>query len=154
MLTNAEESKDAKCLKLSKKNAFCGAKYIILSQDGKDHVHEMEITICEGCSGPLINASVRYLWKLLGYKNYSSLKKDPRFLEIINEFKEHGVLNLSSYESECPQDIISNISIFLQGVGKLSLEELQVIVDLTDRAHSWEIHDLVELIGFREWLLN
>lgn len=153
MMNNTGESK-AKCIKLSKKNAFSGAKYIICSQENKDHIHEMEIILCSGCSAPLIRASVRFLWKLRGYKNYGSLKKDPKFLEIINEFKEHGVLNLSSYESECPQDIISNISIFLQGVGNLTVDELQVIVDLTDQAHSWEFHDLVELIEFREWLLN
>jgi len=129
-------------------------KYLIRSQEKQKHIHEIEIIPCEKCSGPLIKASVRFAWKLSGYKNNSSLKKEPKFLEIINEFKEHGVLNLSSYESECPQDIISNISIFLQGVGHLTLEELQVIVDLTDSAHSWEIHDLVELLKFREWFLD
>jgi hypothetical protein len=88
------------------------------------------------------------------YKNNSFLKKEPEFVKIIEEFKEHGVHNLSSYESKCPNDVISNISIFLQGVGKLTLEELQVIVDLTDHSHSWEIHDLEKLLEFREWLLN
>ena len=153
MLTNATEN-NAMCIKLSKQNACSGAKYLICSQKEKKHIHEMDIIPCKKCSGPLIKASTIFAWKLVGCKKNSSLKQDPKFLEIINDFKEHGVCNLPSYETKCSQDFISNISVFLQGVGRLTLDELQVIVDLTDHANSLEIHNLVELLEFREWLLN
>jgi hypothetical protein len=153
LISNAEERKVLR-IKISEKDTWFGAKHLILSQDGKEHIHESEIMPCGRCSGPLIRASERYAWKLYDYKNNDFLKKEPEFLEIINDFKIHGVRDLPSYENKCPQDVISNISIFLQGVGNLTLEELQVIVDLTDHAHSWEIHNLVELLEFREWLLE
>lgn len=153
MLTNAAENK-ALCVKLSEQTFCLGKKYLIVSQNGKKHKHVLNIIPCKECSGPLIKASVIFAWKLYDYENNGFLKEEPEFLEIINDFKERGVLNLPSYERKCVDDVISNISVFLQGVGNLSLEELQVIVDLTDHAHSWEIHELEKLLKFREWLLN
>lgn len=128
-------------------------KGLVMGPSG-NHFHKKDIIACSGCSKPLIRASVVFLWKLTDYKNSDFLKEESEFLKIIEDFKEHGTRNMSNYESECPEDVISNISIFLQGVGNLSLEELQTIVDLTDHSLSWEIHDLVKLLEFREWLLN
>ncbi len=152
MLTKATEKKTL-CIELPRQDSWSGKKYRILSTKGQ-HIHELEIIPCSECSGPLIRASVVFVWKLYDYENNDFLKKEPEFLKIIKDFQKHGVLNLPSYESKCIDDVISNISVFLQGVGNLSLEELQVIVDLTDHAHSWEIHELEKLLKFREWLLN